>query len=290
MKSWKSAKGFTLIELLVVISIISLLASIVLASINGTRQKASLAAAKEFSASAYHLFGSDAYALWDFDEGSGSSATDSSGNNFGFTFNSAPTWITGALGRGYAVTLSNHYGTTATNPNVSIPASNGGANISIGAWIKTSSTATQFIASVDGTVGLSPGYNFSLCLSNGVVDFYMNWGVSGCNVGAGSLKNVSDGIWHYVLVSVDMNKVVSIYVDSKLDRSVPFSHPTGSFGNGMSSIFFVVGENPYPPNGFTVVGSLDEVHVYGHSVTLGEAQELYAEGLPRHQVADATSI
>ena len=47
MKYFKSSKGFTLIELLVVIAIISLLSSVILASLNSARTKTKDAAIKE---------------------------------------------------------------------------------------------------------------------------------------------------------------------------------------------------------------------------------------------------
>lgn len=66
-----NSRGFTLIELLVVISIIGMLSSIVLASLNSSRDKARLAAGQQFGASLYHSYGADAVGVWDFDEGAG---------------------------------------------------------------------------------------------------------------------------------------------------------------------------------------------------------------------------
>ena len=65
------AKGFTLIELLVVISIISLLSSVVLSSLNAAREKARIAAARQFATHNNRSIGDKAMGTWNFDESSG---------------------------------------------------------------------------------------------------------------------------------------------------------------------------------------------------------------------------
>ncbi|MDO8436136.1 MAG: type II secretion system protein, partial [bacterium] len=57
----KKKKAFTLIELLVVIAIIGLLASIILVSLKGTREKARIAKSLDFSQRINHALG--AYAV-----------------------------------------------------------------------------------------------------------------------------------------------------------------------------------------------------------------------------------
>ena len=76
----KKQKAFTLIELLVVLAVIGLLASIVLVSLKGTRERARIANALQFSAQVHHALGAYASGVWDFNEGSGATTRDSSSN------------------------------------------------------------------------------------------------------------------------------------------------------------------------------------------------------------------
>ena len=87
----KIQKSFTLIELLVVIAIIGVIASIVLVTVKSVREKARIAKGLQFAASVHHALGTYAVGIWDFDEGSGTTANDASGYDNVGTINGA-TW------------------------------------------------------------------------------------------------------------------------------------------------------------------------------------------------------
>jgi prepilin-type N-terminal cleavage/methylation domain-containing protein len=93
--------AFTLVELLVVISIIGLLSTIAIVSMAGSKDKAAIAAGLQFEASVQHAAGSEILADWEFDDGSGTTASDTSGNGKNATLTNGPTWRCASTNKSY---------------------------------------------------------------------------------------------------------------------------------------------------------------------------------------------
>jgi prepilin-type N-terminal cleavage/methylation domain-containing protein len=159
--------GFTMVELLVVISIIALFASIAMANLNKSRDKARVATGSSFDAQLYHLLGNDAIVSYDFNEGGTANAIDNSGNGrTGNNVGSIPRSSATRTGKGYSVLFAdndNQYFETALLAPIPFP--NG---LTMSAWIKLSTDPSkQAMASLWGdTAGDKNIMSFSINSDN----------------------------------------------------------------------------------------------------------------------------
>jgi len=161
-------KAFTLIELLVVISIIGLLASIVLISVNSVREKAKIAGGSQFDASVYHAVGAYAVGIWKFNDGGGNIAKDSSGYNNDGTlegFSDNP-WTTDTPSRkGYALRFD------GVDDAVSFT-SVSQEKITISAWVYLDSSGTSDYP----RIVVMPGYY--IVIDNNSTIYYLDSSIS----------------------------------------------------------------------------------------------------------------
>jgi prepilin-type N-terminal cleavage/methylation domain-containing protein len=262
-------KGFTLIELLVVISIISLLSSVVLASLNSARDKARLAAGKQFSASLYHVAGDQAIGMWELDECSGSPG-DSSGSGNTLTLLGSPTFSSNTpKGSGCSLLLngSNQYGNVTSNVFDKV----NGDEFAVSVWINPARLAGQYQGVVSNRS--SPGvFNWILYLhtTDGSVQLH------------GSAQNKSTYIptintWTHIAAVVDSSGNSKLYANGALVQSVSgytFGSPSGSLNVGSTC----PGCEPFQ-------GNIDEVRIYSKTLTAMDVKYIYAAGQKRHTLA-----
>jgi len=189
---------------------------------------------------------------WKFDEGSGTTAADSSGNGHDGTFYGAVSWVNNTP-CGYALNFD------GTNAYLFIHAmdSFGTADFTIDFWIKTTSASTGAIYNQ----GTGDGQNINIfCSPDGKI--YLADG--GGNLRVGITDNaVNDGYWHHVTIvreGTGTNQT-KIYLDGVLDKS-------GTFNEIINAKTAYMGS--YQGNHTWLTADIDEFYIYDHSISQEE--------------------
>jgi hypothetical protein len=205
---------------------------------------------------------------WNFDEGSGQTAADSSGSGndgtLGITAgveDQDPTWE--SVSCGYALTFD---GSDDEVDLSSVPIGNRSA-WTFTAWIKTSSTAKMTIYS-EGNSG-SDKYVYIDKKSDGKVEYYLR-NDPNHPIFSGSTV-VHDDAWHLVTIVQRSPTDRELYVDGKSEgtntvNSGTVSHDVATIG----TLNYQYGPTDY------FAGTIDDVRIYDHALSLAEISALTA--------------
>ena len=203
---------------------------------------------------------------WTFDEGSGSTALDSSGNNSSGTI-SGPSWATGRIGSALSFDGSNDYVRVPYKSNLQLYNS----SFTFSSWIKSTDSDEGMIVVRDSGNNTYNEWYFGLNHNN------LNGNLSiwdGSNWHATSSANVNDGGWHMATITYD-GSVIRMYKDGNLVAT------TSSVTTNYSSTddIYIGGRNPALPRYFN--GVIDDVRVYNRALSASDISELFvAAGTP----------
>ena len=221
---------------------------------------------------------------WKFDESSGNTASDGSGNNYhAELFNAgdgSSSWVDGKVNGGIELDGTDDYlAIQSLNYTQAgeIPA------MTTVAWVKTSGTVQNYIMSFDRSEywRLSVGGEDD----NGRL-FFATMDPRGNTVGVSDdygTTVLNDGHWHFVAVSYDsITGFKKFYLDGSLDGSIS-THGNLALGTGITrfgtigthneDVDFNTMESSFRTSFFQ--GSLDEIRLYDRALTDAEVNYLY---------------
>jgi len=209
--------------------------------------------------------GNEPIAHWKFDETSGTTAYDSSGNGNDGILIGEPKWIGGIIDGALSFDGVNDYVSCGTGPAIT-----GTGPFAVSAWVKTDASKGQAVLTQRSESSANGSYGLCV-LADGRVQSHTYNG--GYGVLFKSDVTVNDGLWHHIAVVRTNSTDGEIYVDGSLSGSD--SGPARSLNNVP---VWIGGPGFTVPVKFN--GLIDDVRIYDRALSAEEVQQLYQEGLP----------
>ncbi|GAI72483.1 unnamed protein product, partial [marine sediment metagenome] len=210
-------------------------------------------------------------AHWKFDEGSGTTAFDSTGNGNDGIFSGDPQWVPGRLG-GALEFDGDDYLNCGNGSSLQIQDA-----ITIAFWFKVEAFQTTWEAF------MSKGDNSYRASRGGGDGDATHFGLSGTSVGGGNgwfngNAIVTGGLWHHFAGTYD-GAEGRIYIDGVLDVTSP-----GTGQINISTYELWIGTNSQN-TGRLLHGLMDDVRIYSRALTEDEIQEVMI-GMPPELASD----
>ena len=201
---------------------------------------------------------------WMFDESSGATAADSSGNNNYGTVMGDAQWVAGKVGG--ALAFDGVDDMVVVTQNSGLPIYNNGTNnaYSVAMWIKGGPQNNMRIFSEGSTTSNTPLLNLGT-KDSGQFDSYIRPEAGTTSNHPLSQAEPFDDSWHHI-AWVDANGTATLYIDGLADGG-NFNYTRGTMALDTTSIGGILRADP--SHWFT--GQIDEVRVYNRALSAGEA-------------------
>ncbi|TXH04685.1 MAG: LamG domain-containing protein [Candidatus Moraniibacteriota bacterium] len=205
---------------------------------------------------------------WALDNGSGTSATDSSTNGNTGTLTNGPTWTTGQIGGAVSFDGTDDYLYISSAAPLAIGV---GSKVSTSFWYtaNVSNGTTQTIYQRAGGACSQYVANITGGASTDTLIFYYR--DNGCGgIDGYSVSSITKNTWHHVVSTYDtITGVLSVYVDG-VRVATTTSVPSSSISDGVT---LTIGAGQGGTNFFG--GTLDEFRFYNRILSADEVSQLY---------------
>jgi hypothetical protein len=235
---------------------------------------------------------------WRFDEGTGTTAVDFSGNGYTATYNAGTQgqlagWVGGVTtgptrpaatpGSGDNAWQSDGFNSSARVTSAGfLSAMSGATNFSLSMWMNHNGGQTypNMFAFMDGNTR-----RWFTQLGSGGDQVMYSWGLSpNHNIGSPQ-GNPPDDVWRHYVFTMQAGVGYKLYVNGVQAYS---SASSSALGNITS---FQIGGSSYNNGTFTSIdGAIDEVAVWNNHLTAAEVTTIYNGGTPLNLVPEPTSL
>ncbi|MDO8429063.1 MAG: DUF2341 domain-containing protein [Candidatus Daviesbacteria bacterium] len=209
---------------------------------------------------------------WNFDEKTGTSAFDRSGNNNTATLTTTPTWTTGKYGSGINFAGSDQHVTRADDADFDFADD---ADMSFGAWFKHSaqSSGTEVILSKFNEAG----YKITMETDGDIqcgLDYDSTWTPTDSAISTAGTYD--DNLWHYASCVKSGASSLSLYIDGILIATDSSLTATNTLDN--SDPLYIGIDADGTSNDW--IGQIDEVKIYNYARSSKQVVEDMNAGLP----------
>ncbi|MDT8303011.1 MAG: LamG domain-containing protein, partial [Sedimentisphaerales bacterium] len=220
-------------------------------------------------------------AHWQFDDGSGMAAVDSSGNGHDGTLQGDPQWVAGMIGSG-ALSFDGTDGLVDVDHDESLNMTD---ELTITVWVNVGNLSTYYFLvckQPSGTAGDNyPGnYEFRTEANTGALQFGHQEAEGEQYIFYTSETSITAGQWHHVAVSFTKGELVEFYIDGIPAGS---SEQLINFGILNDESVRIGGRK----DGYSFFnGILDDVRLYDRALSAVQIKKLYNGNPPMFTIAE----
>jgi len=275
------SSSFTLIELMTVVAIVAILSGITLIGFNLFLKQGKIAKSMAFDSSIHFNLGYAIKGDWKMnDNAANSTVVDTSGNNNDGTFlsggsadNTANHSVDGANGTALEFDGVDDYINCGNNESLNP----GSSDFTLAVWGKfvTDNGRNEIFYKGDPTNNQDTtnanGYRLAYFNNNIVFTFRdgeNTYSEGGCNSPSFDWENK----WHYILVTVDRDDSIKLYVDGELKITETITTPVGDIN---TTDVLTLGDHSWR----TIDGSIDQVRIYQAAFSTSQVKYQYYTGL-----------